>query len=91
PQLLINGAATVVTSGEARKIAFARALLRKPSILVLDEAFSFMDDDDIGRAIDLIPEKVITLIISRNPVVMKRAYRVFELRNGILQDYGADS
>ncbi|MEZ5012606.1 MAG: hypothetical protein R2744_13955 [Bacteroidales bacterium] len=48
-----------------------------------------MDDDDIGRAMGLIPEKVITLIISRKSVVMKRAYRVFELRNRILQDYGA--
>jgi ABC-type multidrug transport system fused ATPase/permease subunit len=84
PGLMVNGADSEITSGEARKIAFARALLRNPSFLILDEALSFMDDTDIDRALQLIPREIITLIISRNSSVMKNADRIYKLSNGVL-------
>ena len=67
-----------------RKIAIVRALLRRPPVLVLDEAFSFMDNDDIDRALALIPEGTITLLVSRNSAVIKKASRAFILRDGTL-------
>lgn len=84
PGLTINGSEGGLTSGEARKIAFARALLSKPSVLLLDEAFGFMDEEDIRKALNLIPAGIITLFVSRSTIVMDFSDRVYRLRGGVL-------
>ncbi len=84
PDTVINGSETILTSGEARKIALVRAFLSQPSVLLLDEAFSYLDEDDIRQAIDLIPAGTITIIVSRNRVVLESGSMIMVMKDGKL-------
>ncbi len=84
PDLVVDGNGRSVTSGEARKIALIRALLRNPSLLILDEAFNFMDEEDIDEAFKLIPKDTIVLFVTRSTKALQHADKVFSLRDGKL-------
>ena len=74
---LPNGLETVVgdqgirlSGGERQRIALARALLRGPRILILDEATNALDTDNerlIKTVIDKLKGTVTILIIAHNP------------------------
>ncbi|MEV0135930.1 ATP-binding cassette domain-containing protein [Dactylosporangium sp. NPDC050688] len=65
--LRINGA--TFSAGEVQRFALARALLRRPELLVLDEATNSMDRDMELRLLSVIQRRVETLIvISHRPV-----------------------
>ncbi len=84
PDLRISSDAYVITSGEARKIALVRAELSDGDMLILDEAFSYMDNADIEWFMDYLPDASTALIVSRNPLVSKFVNKEFTLKNGII-------
>ncbi|MEE4115833.1 MAG: ABC transporter ATP-binding protein [Marinilabiliaceae bacterium] len=65
-------------------IALVRALLAKPSLLILDEAFAYMDDASIDRVLSIIPRDIISIVVSKNPVVNKFVDKSFRLKDGII-------
>ena len=80
---LPNGLETVVgdqgirlSGGERQRIVLARALLRNPKILILDEATNALDTDSesvIKRAIGQLKGKVTVLIISHDQHLVDEA------------------
>lgn len=84
PDRLLGGEETNITSGEARQIALVRALLAEPSLLILDEAFAYMDDASIERVLSVIPRDIITIVVSKNPVVNKFVDKSYRLKDGII-------
>ena len=95
-----NGLDTVVgdrgillSNGQRQRIALARALLRKPSLLILDEATNSLDLENEKRILDSIyaavaagrqsqEHRLTVIIIAHRASAIERADMVYLLENG---------
>ena len=81
----------MLSSGQRQLIAFLRAYLTEPSILVLDEATSSVDsytEESIQRAIKTITKGKTSLIIAHRLTTIKNADRIIVLENGQIVQQG---
>ena len=81
----------LLSSGQRQRLALTRALLRRPSLLILDEATNALDPDNETRILDALLDAVHTLtgeltilMIAHRPSALLRAHRIFELQAGTL-------
>ena len=80
-----------LTIGQRFRIALARAILRDPSILILEEPSEPIDPDSlalIDDAIARIQQQRTLIVLARRPSTVKSADRVFVLQNGKLAASG---
>lgn len=78
--------------GEKQLLSFARILLRKPSILVLDEATANIDSETelkIKAAMDVVAKGRTTFIIAHRLSTIKDADEIVVLDNGIIVGKGS--
>jgi len=76
-----------LSGGQRQRLGLARALYRRPEILVLDEPTSALDPvsrDEILECLGSTMEGVTLLIISHDIEVLKLCSRKVELRGGVL-------
>ncbi|MDQ7825384.1 MAG: ABC transporter ATP-binding protein [Candidatus Eremiobacteraeota bacterium] len=76
---------TRFSGGERQRIALARALLRSPSLLVLDEATSSLDTENEKRIIDAIKSlhgKMTILIVAHRLSTIREADEIVLFENG---------
>ena len=95
-----NGYETVIgerghglSGGQRQRIALARAMLRDPAILILDEATSAVDIQDevlIRKAIDEFARGRTTFLISHNLASIQMADRIVLLDAGRIEAVGSD-
>lgn len=81
-----------LSGGQRQRIALARALLRKPELLILDEATSALDSESellIQQAIDQLAQKTTILVIAHRLSTVARAGQVYVLRQGSVVEQGA--
>ena len=73
------------SGGQKQRIAIARALTRKPSLLVLDEATSALDKETEERVLtDLREMQCSQLIIAHRMSTIRSCDRIIVIKNGRL-------
>ncbi|AKD56522.1 ABC transporter ATP-binding protein [Spirosoma radiotolerans] len=83
-----------VSGGEKQRLSIARALLRKPTLLVFDEATSALDsltEEEIGKTVRQLSgsRQHITILIAHRLSTILHADRIFVLERGHVAEEGA--
>lgn len=80
-----------LSGGERQRIVLARALLRKPSVLILDEATSSLDSENerrIQQAMENLQGKMTIVVIAHRISTIRNADRIFVLEQGQIVEQG---
>jgi len=91
---IVGDRGVLLSGGQRQRIALARALLRKPELLILDEATSALDSESeelIQRSIESLPHGMTILIIAHRLATIKKANQVYILKNGLVIEEGVFS
>jgi subfamily B ATP-binding cassette protein MsbA len=81
----------MLSSGQRQLIAFLRAYITQPAILVLDEATSSVDtysEEIIQRAIDKLTHGKTSIIIAHRLATVKNADRILVMDRGKIVEEG---
>ncbi len=95
---LPNGYDTIVgergqklSGGQRQRISIARAVLKDPPVLILDEATSSVDNETeaaIQRSLDRIIVDRTTIVIAHRLSTVRNADQIFVLEKGQLKEHG---
>lgn len=81
-----------LSGGERQRIALARAILRKPSLLILDEATSNLDSESekrIQAAVEGLRGRLTTFIITHRLSTLRNADTIYVLERGKIAEHGS--
>lgn len=80
-----------LSGGQRQRLAIARALLRKPKLLILDEATSNLDtitEDALKETIFSLERSFTCLIIAHRLSTIESCDRIFVMENGMIAESG---
>lgn len=78
---LVGDMGSALSAGQRQRVLLARALYRKPKILILDEGTANLDETTEEAIAELFSRMTITrIVVAHRPAMVKRAHRVLRVR-----------
>lgn len=90
-ETIVGDRGILLSGGERQRLALARALLRKPCLLILDEATNSLDSENEKRiqgAIEELKGQITILVITHRLITVKNIDLIYVLEKGQVKEQG---
>lgn len=88
---IVGDQGVMLSGGEKQRIAIARAVIRRPNLLILDEATSALDyisEAAVQKAIDQVAKECTTLVIAHRLTTIRNADNIVVIEKGRILEEG---
>lgn len=89
---LVGERGVKLSGGQRQRIAIARAILKDPSILILDEATSSLDAESeslVQEALDELMKNRTTIVIAHRLATIRKVDRIYMIKDGEIVEEGS--
>ena len=86
----VGTSGSVMSGGESQRISIARALIRNPRLLLLDEATNWLDNESQNKVMEDLASLTSTrIVIAHRLSTLKQADRIYVMRSGKVEQCGS--